>query len=317
MIKLLGNFGFLVFIYLLMMVDPDTEGARTVGSHYLLAQRIGMYGILSMAAGVLIISGGIDLSMGSTIALTSTVLVICMVDLSLPPAVAIPLVLLLGALIGLFHGILVTYVGVQAFIVTLCGLFLYRGFARTLAEDSLRGFGTEYTGLKDFLNGDLLYIPVHFWIMLVVLVALGIFLHFSVYGRYLYAIGSNERAAQYCGIPTTRYRILAYVLCSVLTVVFGILLLFKNNSVMPSSTGSFMELYGIAGAVIGGCSLRGGDGNVIGMLLGTCVIAILPSYVVFKGFPSYYDQVILGGALLLGAIADELLRRYYYGYKKA
>src|SRR5207247_6180774 len=133
--------------------------------------------------------------------------------------------------------------------------------------------------------------------------------HFSAYGRYFFAIGSNETAARYSGIRTDRYKLLAYVLCSTLASFFGILLLMQENSAQPSSTGTFMELYAIAGAVLGGCSLRGGEGTVVGVLIGTCILVLLPNLTNMWGIRSELDYTVIGAALLAGAMLDELLRR--------
>lgn len=314
MLKLVGNIVVLGVLYGALMLDPETETARSQQNHQFLAERIGLYGILSLGAGLLIITGGIDLSMGSTVALASVVFQQLLMDYHWPPAAAIGATLLLGVAIGLLHGLLVTLARVQPFIVTLCGLFIYRSVARRLTYDQTVGLGSRYEELKEFFNGELFHVPIHFVIFLGLLLVLGIFLHASVYGRYFYAIGSNEKAAQYCGIPTARYKVLAYVLCSTLTVSFAMLNMLKMNSVQPSTTGNFFELYGIAAAVMGGCSLRGGEGNVLGILLGTCIIYVLPNYVFYKGVSSTLEGAIFGAVLLVGALADELLRRYY-GYR--
>lgn len=313
MIKLLGNFLFLALLYFAMFFESDA--AREWENHRVLAQRVGQAGILSLGAGILIITGGIDLSMGSVVALASTVLGLLMTQYGVSPWLAVPLVLLLGAVIGLGHGLLVTYVRLQAFIVTLCGLFIYRGIARWLAGDKTVGLGTGFAGLKDFFNGELFELPVHFLILLVLLAVLGLLLHFTVYGRYAFALGSNEHAARYCGVRTDVYQVLAYVVCSTLTAGYGVLLLFKSNSVQPNTTGNFLELYAIAAAVIGGCSLRGGEGNVLGIFMGTCVITLLPTYVLFNGISPSLEYAIIGGALLLGALIDETVRRYYAARK--
>jgi ribose transport system permease protein len=133
-------------------------------------------------------------------------------------------------------------------------------------------------------------------------------MHLSVYGRYFYAIGSNEKAARYSGIATDRYKILAYVLCSMLASLYGILFLMENNSIKPSTDGSFKELYAIAGAVMGGCSLRGGQGSVIGIVIGTAILTMLPNLANLRGIRSEWQFIVIGGALLLGAILDEWLR---------
>jgi ribose transport system permease protein len=311
MFKLLGNVLVLLLLYLALL-SLWTPGDGLLAKHQALAERIGQFGILSLAAGTLIITGGIDLSMGSAIALFEVALAKLMIDWQCPPALAIPLVLLLGAAIGLGHGLLVAGLRIPAFVVTLCGLFLYRSGARWIAEDQTKGLSTQYEGLKEFFIGSIFGVPVHFCIFLVLLLLLGVFLHLSVSGRYFFAIGSNEKAASYCGIATARYKMLAYILCSTLTALFAVLNLLKMNSVQPSSTGNGWELNGIAAAVIGGCSLRGGEGNVLGIFLGTCIIYILPTLAVYLGLPSYLEPALFGTALLLAAIADELLRRYKF-----
>lgn len=305
--KLLGISLFLLILYIgLLLANP---GARSLQNHFFLGQRIGMYGILSLAAGLLIITGGIDLSIGSVVGLCATLMAIFVSDYNWHPLPAAALVIAIGMLIGLINGFLVTIVGVQAFIATLCGLFIYRGLARRVANEAQKGLGTQYGELKDFLNLAILGVPTYLVIFIVLCALAAVFLHFSVYGRYFYAIGSNERAARYSGINTVRYRLLAYVACSGLTALFAILFLFKNNSAQPSSTGSFFELYAIAGAVIGGCNLRGGEGSVVGIVIGTAIIWLLPNMAIMWGVPSDLEESVIGAALLVGAVLDEVLRR--------
>jgi len=310
--KLIGIVVFLAILYgFLLIADP---GARSAENHFNLGKRIGLYGIISLGAGILIIAGGIDLSMGSVIGLTATVLAMLLMKTNQggfgwSPAPALTATLLLGAVIGFINGLLVTRLKVQAFVVTLCGLFVYRGVARWIADDQQKGLGTDYPDLKEALSGQVVGLPVTLLILLGLLVVAGVFLHMSIYGRYLYAIGSNERAAQYSGIPTERYKVLAYVLCSTLAAFFGILYLMENNSAQPSATGNFMELYAIAGAVLGGCSLRGGEGTVFGMLIGASILTMLPNLTNMWGVPSSLEFTVIGGALLIGAVLDEWLRR--------
>lgn len=307
--KLLGLAVFLLVLYvLLLLADP---GARSALNHFNLGKRIGLYGIISLGAAVLIISGGIDLSLGSVIGLCATVMAMLLVDYGWPPLAAMAGVLALGACIGLANGLLVTRLRVQAFVVTLCGLFIYRGAARWLSGDQVKGLGASFPKLKYWLyeSKDILGLPMSLVIFALLAVAAAVFLHLSVYGRYLFAIGSNEAAARYAGIATDRYKVLAYVICSTLAAFFGILLLMELNSAQPSETGSFMELYAIAGAVLGGCSLRGGEGSVLGVLIGTAILWMLPNFTKMWGVPSELEYTVVGGALLLGALLDELLRR--------
>ena len=309
--KLIGLTAFLLILYLLMLLADDS--ARSLSNHFNLGKRIGLYGIISLGAGMLIITGGIDLSIGSVVGFCATVMALLLTNESHKwhPAAATVAVLALGASIGLVNGLIVTKLKVQAFVVTLCGLFIYRGAARWLAGDKVQGLGNSFPEWKYWLakSHDVLGLPMSLVIFLVLAAVATVFLHFSVYGRYFYAIGSNEQAARYAGVPTDRYRILAYVLCSTLAAFFSILFLMEENSVQPSSTGSFFELYAIAGAVLGGCSLRGGEGSVLGLLIGTAIIRILPTFTQMWKVASSLEYTVIGGALLLGALLDEFLRR--------
>lgn len=309
--KLLGIGLFLVLLYGALWA-ADLSGfapnAASPTNHLRLGERIGLYGVLSLAAGILIITGGIDLSVGSVVGFCMTVMAILLVEWRWHPAAAALAVLALGALIGLVNGLIVTYLRVQAFVVTLCGLFIYRGAARWVANDRQLGLGEEFAGLKAFLNGNIAGVPTYLVILLGLALLATVFLHLSVYGRYLYAIGSNETAARYSGIATHRYKILAYVLCSGLAALFAIFFLMWQNQVQPSTTGNFLELYAIAGAVLGGYSLRGGEGIVLGILIGTAILRLLPNMINMFGVSSALEPAVIGLALLLGAILDEYLR---------
>jgi ribose transport system permease protein len=229
----------------------------------------------------------------------------------LAPAVAVPASLGLAAGIGLFHGLLIAKVRIQPFIVTLCGLFFYRGITRLITGDGLRGFGTGYDTLKWLGSG---YIgnsvwPAPFVILLGLAAGVGAFMHFTAMGRHIFALGANEEAARFSGLRTDRLKIWAYVICSVITGVGGLLIAFKVKSLGPSDFGSFYELYAIAGAVLGGCSLRGGQGSVPGVLLGAALIVLLRNMVNILGIPSQVEYMVIGGAILVGVVFDEFLGR--------
>jgi ribose transport system permease protein len=133
-------------------------------------------------------------------------------------------------------------------------------------------------------------------------------LHRSVYGRYLFAVGRNEIAARYSGINTDLITASAYLLSGLLAGIAGVLLAFYTNSISPSSHGNFYELYGIAAAVLGGCSLRGGEGSIIGILIGTALLQVLQNLVNLLGIPSSLNFAVMGSVILIGAVADQLLR---------
>jgi ribose transport system permease protein len=305
--KLGGIALFLLVLYVLLLLRAEPGTLHQL--HLNLGQRIGLYGIITLAAGLVIVTGNIDLSTGSVVGLCSTATCLLLIDFRITPIAAIPMVIGLGAVIGVVNGVLVTYLRVQAFVVTLCGMFVFRGLARWVGRDQNTGLSGEFVELKAFLLGDFLGIPIHFIILLGLLAAATVFLHFSVFGRYFYALGSNERAARFSGIETNLFKVLAFVLCSTLTAVYSVLYVFTFNSVQPSGTGNMDELYAIAGAVLGGFSLRGGEGTILGILIGTCIIRILPTVTNFWGISNTLEPVVIGIALLLGATVDELLRR--------
>jgi ribose transport system permease protein len=151
----------------------------------------------------------------------------------------------------------------------------------------------------------------HQLLLLLLLAALaGLVLHGSVYGRYLFALGYNEQAARYAGIATDRYKILAYVGCSSLAGLGGVLFLLEVRTAQPTSAGSLLELYAITGAVLGGCSLRGGEGTIPGILLGAAVLPLLQQICNFSPYiGSNLEYTVIGAVLLVGTIADELLKR--------
>jgi Ribose/xylose/arabinose/galactoside ABC-type transport systems, permease components len=275
------------------------------------ARLIGMYGIFSLGVGFVIITGGIDLSIGSVIALLGVLLSFALGDWHLAPPLALLFVVGVGALLGLGHGLLIAKVRLQPFIVTLCGLLFYRGIARFVANDETKGFSTAtgIEGLQSLATGNLLGVPTPFVFLLVLAAALWVLLHRSTYGRHLMALGSNENAARYAGIHTDRLLISVYVLCSLLAGVAAVFVAFYTNSISPSSHGNFYELYGIAAAVLGGCSLRGGEGSVVGILIGTALLQVLQNLVNLLGIPSSLNFAVMGAVILAGVAVDQILSR--------
>jgi ribose transport system permease protein len=206
------------------------------------------------------------------------------------------------------HGWLVTRIRMQPFIVTLCGLLFYRGVARFISDDETKGFGNAegFEGLQALASGNPLGIPMPFILLIVISGVMWVFLHRSVYGRYLFAVGRNEEAARYSGVNTRRTITLAYVIAGALTAISGIIFAFYTNSVLPASHGNFYELYGIAAAVLGGCSLRGGEGSVIGILIGTALLQVLQNLVNLLGIPSSLNFAVMGAVILIGVLADQI-----------
>jgi ribose transport system permease protein len=307
--KDLGTFVLLVLLCLVLAVmNPSFLSGANLQN---LARLIGIYGIFSIGIGMVIITGGIDLSVGSVFALLGVVLSILLVEWQLPAAVAVIAVIGITTSLGALNGFLITKVKIQPFIVTLCGLLFYRGLARFVANDETKGFGAAqgFETLQSLATGSLFGIPTPFIILIIIGVLMWIVLHRSVYGRYLFAVGKNEVAARYSGINSDLIIGSAYLFCGLMTGIAGVLLAFYTNSISPSSHGNFYELYGIAAAVLGGCSLRGGEGSIVGILIGTALLQVLQNLVNLLGIPSSLNFAVMGAVILAGVVVDQLLRQ--------
>lgn len=275
--------------------------------------QVGMFGIFSIAEAFVIIIGGIELSVGSVIALLGVLFIDLIVNHDVNWILAFAAIIAAGLVIGLVHGLLVTRMHIQPFVVTLCGLLIYRGAARYYTEDATAGFGfgASFPTLEWLTAGrtNLLGFPLpHSVVALIVVAAIAwVLLHRSVFGRYLYAVGKNEEAARYSGIRSNRVMISAYVICGGLTAFAAILFAMYTRSISPAVHGSFYELYAIAAAVLGGCSLRGGEGSIVGIVLGTVLLQVLQNLVNLLGIPSSLNFAVMGAVILIGVLADQYL----------
>jgi ribose transport system permease protein len=312
--KVLGILGLLMAICVVTaVISPRFLSAYNLEN---IIRWTSLYAIISIGVSFVIITGGIDLSIGSVIGLVGCLLPILLVNRQVGTVSALVAVLLVSLAIGLLHGVLITKLKLQPFVVTLCGLLFYRGLARWLTGDATQGFGGRHDALRQLAIGNLklplisgFEVPFPFLIMLAIAVLAGVFLNFTIYGRYLLALGRNEQAARYSGIHTDRMTILAYVICSLTAGLGGVLFALDINSVQPAGHGEFYELYAIAAAVLGGCSLRGGEGSILGVVIGAAVMRVLYNSINVLGIPTQLEFAIIGLVILGGVIVDELVKR--------
>jgi len=271
------------------------------------ANLVGMFGLSALGQAVVILTGGIELSVGSVIALVGVLFVDFIANQNVPWPLAVVLMLVLSLVIGLVHGLLITKLKMQPFIVTLCGLLIYRGVARFYTQDSTAGFGfgQNFPDLEFITAGRSFGVPNSFIALVIVAIIMWVVVHRSVFGRYLYAVGKNEEAARFSGIKTTRVIIAAYVICQVLTILSAIYFAMYTRSISPASHGNFYELYAIAAAVLGGFSLRGGEGSIIGAVLGVVLLQELQNLVNLLGIPSSLNFAVMGGVILIGVLIDQ------------
>lgn len=509
--KLLGILGLLIFVGLITaMLSPNFLKVYNIGN---LIRRSSLFSIISIGAAFVIITGGIDLSIGSVVALVGCMLPWLIVSQGYSVGAALAWVLTISLAIGIFHGLLITKLKLQPFVVTLCGLLLYRGLARQITGERTQGFGNGFAALRWLASGKMFeetpfpmaYVlaiggvvtivwglfawlrrrgkdssedsaafsplwvaalgllltiigaspfwwarvfpnsetlpvrstgpllwwaglvlcgpgtvwfvivslvrgksrvlltllavlvavgagiaayfwamqlwnevdldtmtmmrklaivallaaglgvsiggvvwfaggavsaggrrlhvplflavsgavmalvgatpipatemPVPFLIMLALAIVAAIFLNRTIYGRYLLALGRNEQAARYSGINTGRMTVLAYSICALLAGLGGVLFVLDVNSAQPADFGNCYELYAIAAAVLGGCSLRGGEGTILGVILGAAAMQLLRNSITLLDIPNQLEFAIIGTVILIGVIADELVKR--------
>ncbi|HLO97530.1 MAG TPA: ABC transporter permease [Fimbriimonas sp.] len=303
--------GLFILIVLLVAISYKINPRVLNGDNLTnLGRSLGMYGIMSLGMAFVIITSGIDLSVGSAVALLGVGMSYMLVDMHLPIWMAVILTVVFGALLGYGNGAVITRIKMQPFVVTLCGLLMFRGFARFISGDSTRNFGsgTGFQDLKGLVAGDVFGIPSPLIILAFLSVIGYLVLHKSIYGRHLFAAGFNEESARYAGINSKRVITAAYVICGVTTGIAAILFAIYTNSVSPSTHGNIYELYAIAAAVLGGCSLRGGEGSIVGVLLGTTLIVLLRNLVNMLQIPSSLEYAVIGGVIFIGVLADTVLR---------
>jgi len=267
--------------------------------------------VVAVGMTFVIISGGIDLSVGSIVALTTMVSATLAQYYHWTFWQILPLVLVMGSLFGLLHGVLIQIFKLQPFIVTLGGMFLARGLCYVISIDSISITEPSFTALSDYRIplGSEVFMSTSVVVALV-LVAVGVFLaHFTRFGRTVYAIGGNERSAMLMGLPVTRTKILVYVLSGFCSALGGVLVtLYMLSGYGLHALG--MELDAIAAAVIGGTLLTGGVGYVVGTLVGVMILGVIQTLIVFDGtLSSWWTRIAIGALLFLFCLMQRLLDR--------
>lgn len=291
-------------------------------------RQIGMLTIYSIGMAFVIITGGIDLSMGSVIGLTGVLIA----KLSSPEEgcfgyslwIGIPIALMVAVLIGLAQGLLITRLDLQPFIVTLGMMLLLRGVSQTIVQGGTLSFGSSTfpqlanSGLFTYHHKPVLIFPVLICVG-VVLVATYV-LHFTVFGRYVYAIGGNRDAAGYSGINVKNVETATYMISAGLAGVAGVCYAAYIGQ-MGSDVGIAYELFAVAAAVLGGCSLRGGEGTVIGVVIGSAVMKIIENgfdmfQIRYHGadntqqtfrLDTNWKNIIIGAVILAAVILDQVV----------
>jgi ribose/xylose/arabinose/galactoside ABC-type transport system permease subunit len=263
-------------------------------------------GIGAVGMTLVLIIGGIDLSVASVMALGGLVASIAMVWWGLPVPVAILLGIASGALIGLINGLLIQRVRLAPFIATLGMLGVARGIVvGTTSGQGVSGLPPEFTAIGQGYIGP---VPIPVIVLIVVAVVVALFLAYHLWGTYIFSIGGNETAAILTGLPVARVKIAVYVICSTLAALAGILVVSRVGVSLPGQSLGY-ELQVIAAAVIGGVSLQGGRGTILGAVLGAMLIGLIQNILVFERVPPYWQTAFTGGIIILAAIVDIVRQR--------
>jgi erythritol transport system permease protein len=312
-------FALIAIIVVFALLSPNY---LTFNNVLQMSEHVAVFAILAIGMLMVILNGGIDLSVGSTLGLSGVIagylmqgVTINIFGLKLFPSVPVVVIISLavGALVGLVNGILVSRFKVAPFVATLGMLYVVRGAALLITggltypnlegKPELGNTGFDWLGFNSILD-----IPIGVLVMIVIAIIGSVLLNRTVFGRWLYASGGNERAAELSGIPVKKVKIRVYVISGVCASIAGVIIASELTSANPTAGDTF-ELTAIAAVVIGGAALTGGRGNIRGTLLGAFVIGFLSDGLVIVGVSEYWQMVFKGAVIVLAVLLNALQYR--------
>jgi ribose transport system permease protein len=302
---LLDQRSFIVLLVLCLVISYLIPSFATTKNLLNVLRQVSITGIVAVGMTFIIITGGIDISVGSVVALSGVVVASALkMGVSIP--VAILAGLLAGCAVGLLNGVIISYGRVLPFVATLGTMYLVRGSALLVTN------GQAMWDLpKSFLNigtGYVLGIPIPVIITLAIYLSGHILLRNFTFGRYVLAVGGDEESARLCGVAVRKVKLFTYMLGGLLTSLAGVVLAARLGSGQPS-TGDGYELTAIAAAVIGGNSLSGGRGTVLGTLIGALILGVVSNALNLWGVASFWQTIISGTIVLIAVLADTLRKR--------
>lgn len=300
---LLGLIGVFVFFAIAVSAHTGRNSFATGGNLQTIALQSAIVGMAALGMTVIIISGGIDLSMGSMVAMTSVVVAALLKFRGWPAFPAACGAVLAGGLCGLANGALITGLRVVPFIVTLGSYLILRGAAKGIADE--RTVNPDPSALDSLLDQSGI-LPSGVWMLAALAAGVSALLHYTRFGRHVVAIGSNEQAARLCGVPVARTKVLIYTLGGLFAGLAG-LLQYSRLTIGDPTSAPGLELDVIAAVVIGGGSLAGGEGSVIGSLVGALFMTTIRNGCSQMGWPTWVTEIV-AGAIIVGAVALDRLR---------
>ena len=291
----------------------------SVGNFLIMSSHVAIFGLLAIGTLLVILNGGIDLSVGSTLGLSGVVAGYLMQGVEIPAAgvilyppvwAVVLLTICLGAFVGAINGVLIAFFNVPAFVATLGMLYVARGVALLMTngltynnlggDAALGNTGFDWLGFNRIAG-----VPIGVIVLALVALVVGLVLARTAFGRWLYASGGNERAAELSGVPTRKVKVSVYVLSGICAAIAGLVLSSQLTSAGPTA-GTTYELTAIAAVVIGGAALTGGRGNVRGTMLGAFVIGFLSDGLVIIGVSAYWQTVFTGAVIVLAVLLNSL-----------
>ncbi|GAL17340.1 ribose ABC transporter permease [Vibrio maritimus] len=294
----------IALIFLIIVVSFLNPNFFTVDNILNILRQTSVNAIIAVGMTLVILTAGIDLSVGSVLALCGA-FAASLIAMEVPVLIAVPTALLAGAALGAISGIIIAKGKVQAFIATLVTMTLLRGV--TMVYTDGRPISTGFTDTADafawFGTGYALGIPVPVWIMVVVFASVWYLLNHTRFGRYVYALGGNESATRLSGINVDKVKIGVYAICGLLAALAGIIVTSRLSSAQPTA-GMGYELDAIAAVVLGGTSLMGGKGRIMGTLIGALIIGFLNNALNLLDVSSYYQMIAKAVVILLAVLVD-------------
>ncbi|MEW6456818.1 MAG: ABC transporter permease [Acidobacteriota bacterium] len=310
LLSFLGPFLGLLLIILIFAMIPEVQDRflRFSNLKSVTTQSV-IVALCALGMTMIIISGGIDLSVGSSIALSSVVIAYA-IKSGLNPFLSILLGILTGGIIGFGNGVLITSFKIVPFIVTLGMLGIARGIAKWIAGNQKIDAPLTWINqlMTKYPDPSWLLLSPGIWITLILAIFIALVLKHSVFGRHTFAIGSNEITARLCGIRVNKVKILIYTFSGFLTGLAGVME-FSRLTVGDPTVAIGIELDVIAAVVIGGGSLRGGEGSVLGSMIGVFIMAFLRNGSTMVGWPNYIQEIIIGSIIVIAVTIDQLRYR--------
>lgn len=291
------------FVILLSFLSPQFLSFSNISN---VLRQGAVYAVMAVGMTFVIITGGIDLSQGSLLPIVCIVVSMVLKNGEGSMALAILLGLTAGAVSGLINGVMVAYINIPPFIMTLGMMNVLRGAALLITDAA--SVETRYEPFRFIGTGTFLNIPIPVYVFILVAVIGHIILTFTATGRYVYAIGSNKEAARLSGVNTKRVTIFVYVVSGVCVAIGSILYIARLGAAQPIAGQSY-EMESVAATIIGGTSIMGGEGGVIGSILGAIVMSIIKNGMVLLGLSTYWQQIVLGIIIVVAVVMDLMRKR--------